>query len=174
LNALKEVYKFDCDCNKCCKETGEVDVDDVAVNIALEILDALNKIQNETNINRAVLFLKRSLLPNENTHIIGLNEYCFDYFISEKSWSKAIHHGQALMSAFQDRGINDVLSALTTMKLGKVLTWVEDYSKGIEILQTSALILKVSHADEESTVFKETMDLINECTYQLMKKQPDS
>ena len=73
LNALKEVYKFDCDCNKCCKETGEVDVDDVAVNIALEILDALNKIQNETNINRAVLFLKRSLLPNENTHVIGLN-----------------------------------------------------------------------------------------------------
>ena len=78
------------------------------------------------------------------------------------------------MSAFEERGITDVLSALTIMKLGKVFTWVEDYSKGIELLQNSALILKNSHADEDSSVFKEIMDLINECSYQLQKKQPDN
>jgi len=168
-SSLKKVYKFDCDCDKCSQETGNLDGDGVAVNVALEILEALNGIQNEENINRAVSFLERGTLPNYNTHIIGLNEYCFDHFISEKAWSKAIHHGQALMAAFQKREINDVLSALTIMKFGKVLTWVENYSGGIDILKTSASILKNSHADEESIVFKEIMDLINECSYQLNK-----
>ena len=72
-NALKEVYKFDCDCNRCCQEKSEPNDGDISNNVALEILDALNGFQNEININRAVSFLERKILPNKNTHAIGLN-----------------------------------------------------------------------------------------------------
>lgn len=172
--ALSSVYCFDCDCEKCKFEKFKSSVDEILgevsnlENTGIKLRENFDN-NNFSKINDAIYFVDKELLPIENITMIQLNEYLFDHFLGlenspegkntelalnsdpdiqtpkiTKNHKSALKYGKNAVKGGNLQKYNDVLHGITTLKVSKLLCFMEKFEESRKFLKSAYEILNIS------------------------------